>query len=124
MVVGVNSSTSKELCEAESRGYTFVFHGWKQGEPASFYPFTPSFLEGAVCHSADLPGHMHAESYTRTHIHINYLSILHFIAAGFFASQNLLFKQIEGLWQLYWARLLEPFFQRHLLTSCLCVTFC
>lgn len=28
----------KGLCEAENRGYTFVFHGWKQGEPSQLLP--------------------------------------------------------------------------------------
>ena len=47
MVVGINFQAPQRNCvEAESRGCTFVFHGWEQAGPASFYPFTASFLEG------------------------------------------------------------------------------
>lgn len=124
MVVGINSSTSKELC-----------WGWEQGlqirvswlgtsgtsqllpfhtELSRRVPFVTMMIYQVTC----------TLSHTYTYILIH-SSIVHFIAFFFFfASQNLLFKLIDGLWQLYWARLWEPFCQRHLLTSCLCVTFC
>lgn len=57
------------------------------------------------------------------HMCTQYRYILHNLFCCTFQTLN--FLQLEGfLATLKWAGLIAPFFQEHMLTSCLCITFC
>ena len=125
MVVGIDSSTSKELCWGWEQGLHIRVSRLGTSGTSQLLPFHSELSRRVLFVTMMIYQVTCTLSHTCTYIYILiHSSILHFIAFFFSASQNLLFKLIDGLWQLYWARLWEPFCQRHLLTSCLCVTFC